>query len=353
MNLELFAEAQLAGQSIFPKERTHLSAKTEALYIGWTKAIVPIVEEYDVLEVESEFSFSLLNPDTEAPSKTFVEAGKIDGVLRNKRTAEIRVLEHKTTSDSLSPEGDYWPRLVMDTQASKYILNARTRGMNVNSVIYDVVCKPAQKPRQIGITDAAGVKIVLDQAGNRVTTKDGKKFRQTGDADLGYVLQTREETPDEYFLRILGELSEYHSEYYVQRHITRSDSDLLEYMNDAWASSQQILYFRRNGIWPRNPSACTQYGTCEMFDLCAGRATVDGIRYAAKPKRHAELVMQSSGGKELLTNSRLLTLRKCARYHQLKYETPTERVGAKSDPLEIGTMFHEAAEAFLKMFVTK
>ena len=327
-------------------------AKAHALFLAWVPTFVQTLETHDILEVESEFSFPLLNPETEAPSKTFVEAGKIDGIMRHRASSTIKTLEHKTTSDSIAPESNYWPRLIMDTQPSKYILSLQYRGIVANSALYNVVSKPMQRPRAIPLLDDEGRKIVLDAQGERVFTKDGKKPRESADAAQGYILQTREETVNEYHARLLTELKSEPNDYFAQREIPRQDEALLEYMQDAWALSQQILYFRRSGLWPRNPSACTQFGTCEFFDLCSGRASVDGIRYAEKEKRHAELESVENG-KEFLTNSRLSALRKCSRYHFLKYEKPTRAVRDEEEALRIGSAFHVAVETFLKQFITK
>lgn len=350
MNEELFNAARLAGLAKVPVSDV-ASAKAHGLFAAWTTAIRGVLETHDVLEVESEFTFPLVNPDSNTASRTFVEAGKIDGVLRCRRTGTIKVLEHKTTSDSIEPDSNYWPRLVMDSQASKYILSLNARGMPVSLALYDVVRKPAYRLTQIPILDADGLKIVVDPSGNRVTTKDGKKWRQTGDTELGYVLQSRPETFDELADRTYQEVTRAPELYFCQREIPRSQMDLMEYMDDAWALAQQILYYRRQKLWPRNPSACTAYGTCEFFDLCANRATVDGIRYA-ESKAHKELSLQELE-KDLLTNSRLSALRKCARYHFLRYEQPTERVGEPDEALALGSSFHHAAEEFLRHFINK
>jgi hypothetical protein len=331
-------------------EYTHIVALSHALFAGWKVSFGAVLETHDVLEVESEFCFDLLNPETEAPSRTFVEAGKIDGILRHRASGIIKTLEHKTTSDSISPESSYWPRLIMDSQVSKYILACKSRGLDASSVLYDVVSKPAQRPRAIPLLDDQGFKIVLDAGDNRVKTADGKKWRESGDSGKGYTLQTREESPAEYHERVRTEIFSDIPGYFSQREIPRSDESLLEYMQDAWSLSQQILYFRRAKLWPRNPSACVAFGTCEFFDLCSGRASVDGIRFAKKAKRHAELDgVETTKG--FLTNSRISAIRKCSRYHFLKYEEPVEPVGPPSDALRIGTLFHAACESYLKTFI--
>jgi len=333
------------------REYDHATAKAHALFIGWTRAFDPVLETHDVLAVESEFAFPLLNPETEAPSRTFACAGKMDGMLAHKASGARLVLEHKTTSSDIAPESDYWLRLAMDTQVSKYLLASHHAQTPAGTVLYDVVRKPAQRASAIPILDEDGVKIVLDANGDRVRTKDGKKWRETGDAAQGYTLQTRPETPGEYHARILAELESDGSKYFAQREIPRLDSDLLEHMQDEWALGQQILYFRRAGIWPRNPSACTEFGGCEFFSLCAGRAAVDGITYRHKERAHAELEMQANGGLELLTNSRGRALHKCPRFHFLKYEQPTERVGEDDEALRVGSAFHLAVETYLKTFI--
>ncbi|MBE2178889.1 MAG: hypothetical protein IAE97_00250 [Chthoniobacterales bacterium] len=344
------APTQIAEAFREGKTYDHVFAKSEALFLGWTEAFAPVLADHEVIEVESEFTYPLLNPETEAASRTFVEAGKIDGLLRHKASGRLRLLEHKTTGDGLEPDSDYWPKLAMDSQISGYILGLHHRGFEVNDVLYDVVRKPAHRPSNIPLLDDTGTKIVLDASGQRVRTKDGKKWRESADSALGYVLQTREETPVEYHRRVLGEMRENPAKYFVQKEIPRLDSDLLEYMQDAWAISQQVLYFRKAGLWPRNPSACTAFGTCEFFALCSGRASVDGVRFRPKQKAHSELETVP-GELEFLTNSRKSALRKCSRYHFLRYEEPTEPVSEQEEALRIGTIFHALADLWLRTFI--
>lgn len=309
------AKAPYAGEETFHRgEYNHATAKAHAMFVGWVESFDFILSTHDVISVEEEFSFPLLNPETEAPSKTFVEAGKIDGILRCKSTGAIKVLEHKTTSENVDAGSDYWARLAMDGQISKYVLAAMQSGRDVRSVVYDVAKKPGIRPLR---------------------------------AD-----KPNPETPEEFFTRCLSNIRENPSSFFIQREIPRSDSDLLEYCKDAWAQSQQILFYRRFNLWPRNTSACTAYGQCEFFDLCASRASVDGIRFDRKATKHAELGIAEQG-KDFLTNSRLSALRKCARFHFLKYEEPTEKVGEQSEALRMGSAFHAGCEAYLKTFIGK
>lgn len=304
---------------------------------------------YQIVDVEREFAFPLLNPETEGTSRSFSEAGKMDALLRRRSDGKLIVLEHKTTSDDVAPESNYWDRLRMDTQVSKYFLGAMQTGQDVGGVIYDVMGKPGQRQSQIPMRDEAGSKIVLDVNGNRVRTKDGKKWRETGDTEAGYVVQARPETPGEFEARILEVLRENPFGFYAQKEISRLDSDILEYMSDAWQLSQQILYFRKQALWPRNPNACTAFNrTCEFFDLCSGRASVDGIRFAKTQAAHNELKIQSDGERQLLTNSRSASLRRCARHHFLHYEEQVRKIQEDdaSEALRLGTLVHLGLEAY-------
>jgi hypothetical protein len=76
---------------------------------------------------------------------------------------------------------------------------------------------------------------------------------------------------------------------------------------------------------------------------------VDNVRYG-NGTQHPELKLVESD-KALLTNSRLSALRKCSRYHFLRYEEPTRKLGAVEESLAIGTGFHNAAEEYLKHFI--
>lgn len=320
-------------------------ARARALVTVYDEVWSAKLSEYEIIEAEREFTFPLLNPETEAASRTFDEAGKIDVLARHKPTNQLVVFEHKTTSDGIEPQSNYWDRLRLDPQCSKYFLAAMQQGKDAKALIYDVVSKPAHRPSLIPEIDKEGFKVVKDAAGNRIFLANGKKPRETGDAEKGWVVQGRQENPTEFETRLLSVLRAEPGSYFAQREVPRLDSDILEYMNDAWSLSQQILYFRQRKIWPRNPNSCTMYGTCEFFDICCGRASVDGIRFAKRDKVHTELKIQGAD-KELLTNSRLNALRKCARFHQLRYEERVEKVGEVSEALSFGTLFHAGLEAY-------
>lgn len=223
---------------------------------------------------EEAFQVPIVNPETGRASRTFVFAGKIDRrvVLSDGRKA---IEENKTTSDDISMESDYWKRLRVDTQIARYVLAGRSLGHPVDTVLYDVTKKPTMRPSNVPLTDEEGVKIVLDADGARVRTKDGKKWRESGDTAQGYVLQTRPETPDEWAARLHAAVSANPEAYFARREIPRTDSELAEARRDLWDHAQILHQCDTENRWPRNSAACIGFGRCQYLDLCSINWTPD------------------------------------------------------------------------------
>ncbi len=324
----------------------YLLAKANAVLDAYKRHYAQFLNDIDIIAVEDEYAFELVNPETSGASRTFQLAGKIDARIQREGRSTQTVVEHKTTTDSLDPDSDYWDRLAMDSQVSGYYLAASVIGAPVENVLYDVILRPAQRPGTIPLLDDEGKKTLRDAEGNVVTNKDGSK-RQSPQA--GCAFDSRPETPEEFGARIAAIIAENPSRFFAQREIARLDSEVIAYMRDSWALSQEILYRRRMNIWPRNPDACTQMGGCEFFALCSNRAEVDGIRYQVKTgPTHNELSSEIQDGLELLTTSRTKALRRCARLHQLRYEQHIVSTEQESEALSFGRLIHEGLEAIYK-----
>lgn len=239
----------------------------------------------DVAGVELEFRAPLVNPETGAASRTFQLGGKIDAMLRR------RFVEHKTTSLDIGVGSVYWRALTLDPQISTYYAGAKSLGYEVDSCLYDVIRKPGQRPGNVPLTDAEGVKIVHDANGERVRTKDGKKWRQTADSELEYVLQSRPETVEEYEARLLEEVASAPDKYYQRGEIVRLEADEREAALDAWQLTRSMREAELAGTHPRNPDSCSRYGrTCGYFPVCTGEASLDDFtRYERVENVHAEL----------------------------------------------------------------
>lgn len=249
-------------------------------------------EPYDVISVEQTFRAPLRNPATGATSHTWDLGGALDVLLLDRRTNEKCFMEHKTSGEDIQPGSDYWKRLRMDTQVSVYFEGARALGHDVTKCVYDILGKPAQKPSLVPVLDDDGVKIVLDAEGNRVRTKDGKKWRESASSADGYMLQTRPETPEEYRARLTEVISADPNRFLVRGEVVRLEQEMIDAQTDTWQLGQELREARLQKRHPRNPDACVRVGlgTCPFFAVCSGEASLDDpTRYHRIADVHPEL----------------------------------------------------------------
>lgn len=201
------------------------------------------------------------------------------------------LITHNTTSEDIGFGSIYWRVLTMNSQVSTYYAGAKSLGHQIDGCIYDVVKKPSIRPSQVAYVDDDGVKIVHDADGNRVRTKDGKKWRQTGDTELGYVLQTRIETPEEYETRLTEDIAANPDKYYQRGEVVRLEAEEREAALDVWQITRAMREDELAGRHPRNADACKRYSSlCPYFAVCCGEATLeDASRYVRLENVHAEL----------------------------------------------------------------
>lgn len=336
------------------RKQDGLKAKAHALFETWRVEFNDQVLDkgFKPVEVEGEFVFPLIDPDTGNESKTFVESGKRDGVLED-ADGNIWLLEHKTSSEDITAGSNYWKRLSIDTQISKYLLSLvhEYPDRQVMGVIYDVAKKPGIRFGTKPVLDDAGKKIIRDENGERVWNKNGTP-KQSASSGTGQYIETRDETPEEYERRCIENVEANPGSFIEIQRVAQTNEQLVEYMKDAWASAEQILYWREKNLWPRNPDSCLHYGSCEFLELCSGQQSVDSINYRKRDSAHPELdSAPDKSNLELLTNSRLRALRKCNRYHFHRYEDPIEPVKEYSEALWFGSYWHDMLEDYLQAYM--
>lgn len=261
--------------------------KAEVMLIGYDTRWAAV--EMEVLAVEAEFRTPLVNPATDTPSRTYELGGKLDAVVR--MAGRVYVVEHKTSSEDISPGSDYWRRLRMDAQVSTYFVGARALGYDPEACLYDVLGKPGIRPSRVPVLDEDGVKIVRDVVGTRVRTKDGKKWRESADSSAGYVLETRAETPEEFGERLASTIAKDPEHYFARGEVHRLRADEDDAAADTWATARAIRDAEVLKRWPRNPDACIRYGNaCAYWDVCTGVArTDDTTRFRQIHTKHEEL----------------------------------------------------------------
>ena len=140
-------------------------------------------------------------------------------------------------------------------------------GHDVSCVHYDVIRKPGMEPKQIALLDADGMKIVLDSNGVRVMNKNGTP-KQAGSAEQGWTLQTRIETAQEYGDRLTQDIFERPQFYFARREITRTQSDIDEFLVEQWQQQKTIAEAQNTGRHFKNTGACLSPFKCEFFDVC-------------------------------------------------------------------------------------
>lgn len=192
--------------------------------------------------VEDEFRAPLLNPETMRASRAWKLGGKIDA--RAMDGDRRLIVEHKTTSEDISPASDYWLKLQMDHQVSIYTIGAEALAWPPDGCLYDVIKKPALRPLEVNSRRAAP------------------------------------ETPDEYRVRVRAAIEEEPARWFQRREIPRTESQLKEFLDDAWQQSRSMSDDHRAGRAPRNPEACHQFGKCQFWSICS-----TGLR----PEEHPDL----------------------------------------------------------------
>ncbi len=229
--------------------------KAEAMLMGYDARWLPDMEHYKVLHVEVRFECEVVNPETGAASRTWRLAGKLDAVARDRRNGHIVLVEHKTSSEDVSPGSDYCKRLRMDGQISVYFDGAASLGLKPDVCLYDVLGKPRQRPLEANQRRAVA------------------------------------ETPEEYRLRLLAAITEDPNRYYSRIEAVRLEAELHGARLDTWDTGRVMRESELAERWPRNPDACQQYGrTCPFFAVCTGEASLDDARlYRQTTDVHPEL----------------------------------------------------------------
>lgn len=205
-------------------------------------------------------------------SRTFEVGGKMDAL--GYHCAILKIIESKTTGDSVDAASDYWMRLRFNIQVYQYITAARHEGYDVSEVIYDVTRKPSIRPKEICDLATDGNKIVNDVHGVRQFKRNGEP-RESGDTARGFVVQSHLETPDEYCARLTEDCKSRPEFYFARREVPILEDELLTFERQRITLSRIILECRQmekrekkaEDAWPRNVSENT-CGFCQYAGFC-------------------------------------------------------------------------------------
>lgn len=297
------------GRAYDPYEQVRL----DELLIGYDARWRSAAAEYEVIGVELEYRAPQINPGTMKTGRTWELGGKIDAIARRKSDGHVLVVEHKTTSEVIdSDEDHYWQTLALDQQISGYVIGAEALGHQVDEVLYDVIRKVGQKP--LKATPIENWKYRERRAGRAYQPpepfKSGPRKGEMkpaveaiedetawawNDARLLYAnIRTADETPDEYRERVRASIAVDLPRFFQRRSIARTESQIRNYLQNAWQLGRAMREMELDGHAPQNPAACHQYGTCEMWLVCSTESSPES--FPAEYRRVGNVNPELNGG---------------------------------------------------------
>ncbi|WP_353612810.1 PD-(D/E)XK nuclease family protein [Mangrovibacter phragmitis] len=206
-------------------------------------------EAFEVVALEKTFEGPIVNPATGATSRSFILAGKVDGIVR--QDGQYFLLEHKTASQI---DASYLERLWTDFQIILYAWYLeQTLGITVSGIIYNVLVK-AKLRQGKGETEAEFEARRVELIAKSKTGKSSAKRKLPED--------------DETFQQRLQE--KYLEPGMFHREVLYISRDQFEELRaELWELSKAMLDARRRDTFYRNTSYCFQYGRpCAYFQLC-------------------------------------------------------------------------------------
>lgn len=225
---------------------------------------------YRTVAVEQRFDVPLVNPETNASSRTFRIGGKLDVIVASTENGRLYVMEHKTTSSDIEIGSSYWRKVsALDTQVSTYLAGAKVAGYDVESCIYDVVRKPGIRP----------LKATPEES--RKYTREGKLYANQREHD---------ETPTSFRMRLRADIAERPERYFARGEVVRLESDERDHAFDTWQIARLMREAEIAGYRPKNPDACSTFGQCPYFGVCEGRMDIsDDLFFRTASTPHEEL----------------------------------------------------------------
>jgi len=238
--------------------------KAEALLAGYTARWGG--EGYETIAVETQFKIPLLTRDQDRFGEvwnmkhTCDLGGAIDAIAS--RNGSTHLVEHKTSSQDISPGSDYWRHVAtLDTQVSTYLDAAKTIGHNPRDVLYDVIRKPEMQPL-------------------KATPEESRKYTKPTRPDpiprLYANMRERDEDPAQYSERLITDIAGRPNWYFQRMTVVRLDRDNEAHAKDTADTARMILDCDDRDAWPRSPSSCLRFNRlCEYHDVCSGIASID------------------------------------------------------------------------------
>ena len=206
-------------------------------------------DDFEIVALEKNFEGPIINPATGAASRSFVLAGKVDGVVRI--GDDYFILEHKTAGQL---DGDYLEKLWTDFQITIYAhYIEQTMGIPITGILYNVL-----------------VKATLQQGkGETEEEYQARRAELLAKSKTGKTTAKRKlpESDDEFQLRLAEKYADPEMFHREMLYLSRDRFDVLR--SELWELTQAFLDARRRGVFYQNTAFCFNYQRpCAYFPLC-------------------------------------------------------------------------------------
>jgi hypothetical protein len=236
------------------------------------------VEEFEVIALEEPFTnMPIVNPATGATSRSFVLAGKVDGIVRI--DGDYYLLEHKTAAQLGS---DYLERLWTDFQITLYAWYLEQRfGFQITGILYNILVKTRLQQSQ-GETEE---EFEARRAELLAKSKTGKTTAK----------RKLPETDGEFQQRLAEKYAEPGMFHRERLYISRDRFAVLQ--AELWELTQSFLDARRRGAFYQNTSFCFNYQRpCPYFALCRSNGNPNVMEnFYQRVEPHEELRVLTAG----------------------------------------------------------
>ena len=212
-------------------------------------AVRYVRDDFEVIALERNFEGPIVNPATGAASRSFVLAGKVDGVVRI--GSEHFILEHKTAAQV---DGDYLEKLWTDFQITLYAhYIEETMGIPITGILYNVLVK-AKLQQGKGETEE---EFQVRRAELLAKSKTGKTTAK----------RKQPESDDEFQLRLAEKYADPEMFHREMLYLSRDRFVILR--SELWELTQSFLEARRRGVFYQNTAFCFNYQRpCPYFPIC-------------------------------------------------------------------------------------
>jgi hypothetical protein len=228
-------------------------------------------EEFSVVALEKTFEGPIVNPATGAASRSFVLAGKVDGIVRI--GGDHYTLEHKTAA---TIDADYLERLWTDFQIAIYSHYVeQSLGIPITGVIYNVLGK-ARLQQGKGETEdeyqARRADLIAKSKSGTTTAK-----------------RKLPESNEEFQSRLIEKYADPAMFHREMLYLSRDRFEVLQ--AELWELTQAFLDARRRKVFYQNTAFCFHHNRpCAYFPICRsnGNPNVIDNLYTITPP-HEEL----------------------------------------------------------------